>query len=76
MQNIHAHVWDQDLHFTDEVIREAELSRGRQLDLTVTPEDLLAEIAPFDKTVVFGLKARRTGYWVPDEYVAERVRLR
>jgi len=75
MQNIHAHVWDQQLHFTDEVIREAELSRGRPMDLTVRADDLLAEIEPFDKTIIFGLKARRTGYWVPDEYVAERVRL-
>jgi len=28
------------------------------------------EMAPFEKVAVFGLKARRTGYWVPDEFVA------
>ncbi|MFW6146136.1 MAG: amidohydrolase family protein [Planctomycetota bacterium] len=75
MENIHAHVWDQDLHFTPEVVREAELSRGRPIDLTVTDEALLAEAAAFDRTIVFGLKARRTGYWVSDDYVAERVAL-
>ena len=75
MQNIHAHVWDQHLHFTGEVVREAELSRGRPIDLTVTDDMLLAEAAWFDKTIIFGLKARRTGYWVPDDYVAGRVAL-
>jgi predicted TIM-barrel fold metal-dependent hydrolase len=33
----------------------------------------MADNAPFEKTVVFGLKARRTGYWVPDAYVADFV---
>jgi len=30
-------------------------------------------MAPFDRVAVFGLKARRTGYWVPDQYVADFV---
>ncbi|NLF29523.1 MAG: amidohydrolase family protein [Planctomycetes bacterium] len=75
MQNIHAHVWDQALHFTGAVVREAALSRGRPMDLTVTAEALLAEAAAFDRTIIFGLKARRTGYWVPDDYVARQVAL-
>jgi uncharacterized protein len=75
MHNVHAHVWDQDLHFTGDLVREAELSRGRPIDLTVTDEALRAEAAAFDKTIVFGLKARRTGYWVDDDYVAGRVAL-
>ena len=33
-------------------------------------EPFLEDMAAFEKVVVFGLKARRTGYWVPDEYVA------
>ncbi len=71
MQNIHAHVWDQALHMTPAVVREAELSRGRPLDLTVRFDVFMTDMAPFERVAVFGLKARRTGYWVPDEYVAE-----
>lgn len=73
MQNVHTHVWDQDLHFRPETVREADLSRGRPLDLTVRFEPFLEQMAPFERVLVFGLKARRTGYWVPDEYVAEFV---
>jgi predicted TIM-barrel fold metal-dependent hydrolase len=73
MQNVHAHAWDQALHFAPETVREADLSRGRPLDLTVRFEEFMQDMGPFDRVVVFGLKARRTGYWVPDEYVADFV---
>lgn len=73
MQNIHTHTWNAGLHFQPETIREADLSRGYPLDLTVRLEPFLEDMAPFEKVVVFGLKARRTGYWVPDEYVAQFV---
>ena len=73
MQNIHTHTWDTALHFQPETIREADLSRGYPLDLSVRLEPFLEDMAPFEKVVVFGLKARRTGYWVPDAYVAEFV---
>ena len=71
MQNVHSHVWDQSLHFRPETVREAELSRGRALDLTVRLAPFLEEMQPFERVAVFGLKARRTGYWVPDAFVAE-----
>lgn len=74
MQNVHAHVWDAGLHIRPSTVREADLSRGRPLDLTVRLDALLAEMAPFERVAVFGLKGRRTGYWVPDEYVADFVR--
>lgn len=70
MQNIHSHTWDTDLHFQPETVREADISRGYPLDLTVRIDPFLEDMAPFEKVVVFGMKARRTGYWVPDEYVA------
>jgi uncharacterized protein len=69
MQNIHTHTWDSALHFQPETIRESDLSRGYPLDLTVHADPFLADNAPFEKVAVFGLKARRTGYWVPDDYV-------
>jgi uncharacterized protein len=73
MQNIHTHAWNASLHFQPETIREADLSRGYPLDLTVKLEPFLEDMAPFEKVVVFGLKARRTGYWVPDDFVAQFV---
>lgn len=71
MQNVHTHTWNAGLHFSAETIRESDLSRGYPLDLTVHADAFLADMAPFDKVIVFGLKARRTGYWVPDQYVAD-----
>lgn len=70
MHNVHSHTWDQALHFRPETVRESEISRGYPLDLTVRIEAFLKEMVPFEKVVVFGLKGRLTGFWVPDEYVA------
>ena len=74
MENIHAHVWDANLHLQDVTIKEADLSRGYPLDLTVTFDDFMADMVAFEKVAVFGLKAKLTGYWVPDEYVANFVK--
>ncbi len=73
MQNMHTHAWDQQLHFEPQTIREAELARGGPIDMTVRFDEFMQDMKPFDKVVVFGLKARRTGYWVPDDYVADFV---
>lgn len=70
MQNVHTHTWDQTVHMQPSTVREADLSRGYPLDLTVRFEAFMEDMQPFDRVAVFGLKARRTGYWVPDEYVA------
>lgn len=73
MYNIHSHAWDETLHMEPSTVREAEVARGFPLSLTVEREVFLADNAPFAKTVVFGLKARLAGFWVPDEYIAEFV---
>lgn len=73
MQNIHTHTWNADLHLRPETVKESDLSRGYPLDLTVEYEAFMRDMEPFDKVVVFGLKAHLTGYWVPDEYVADFV---
>lgn len=73
MHNVHTHTWDQALHFDAATVREADLSRGRKLDLTVHLDDFLADMAPFDRVIVFGLKGKLCGYWVPNRYVAEFV---
>ena len=73
MQNIHAHAWVQDLHLAPETVRESEISRGFALDMTTRIEPFLEDNAPFAKVVVFGMKARLAGFWVPDEFIAEFV---
>ncbi len=73
MQNIHAHTWNQTLHIAAETVAEAEISRGYPLDLTVQFDTFMADMAAFSRVVVFGMKARLNGYWVPDAYVAEFV---
>jgi len=74
VQNVHAHVWDQHLHFEPTTVREADISRGHPIDISVRMEQLRADMLPFERVIVFGMKARLTGYWVPDDYVAESVR--
>jgi uncharacterized protein len=73
IQNVHAHTWDQALHFEPATIREADISRGFPIDLSVRFDTFMQEMAPFEKVLVFGMKARLNGYWVPDEYVADFV---
>jgi len=73
MQNVHSHCFNAARHLAPETVQESNISRGFPLDLTTNPATFLAEMAPFEKVAVFGLKARRTGYWVPDDFVAEFV---
>jgi predicted TIM-barrel fold metal-dependent hydrolase len=73
MQNIHTHAWDPELHIAAATRAEADRSRGAPMDLTVDFDRFMADNAPFERTAVFGLKARLTGYWVPDAYVADFV---
>lgn len=73
MQNIHAHAWDQSLHMAPETVREADLSRGFPVNLTVDFDTFMADMEPFERVAVFGLKGRQTGYWVPDQYIADFV---
>ncbi len=71
MYNVHTHAWDPQRHIAAATRAEADRARGRPMDLSVDFDRFMAEEAAFfDKTIVFGLKAKRTGYWVPDDYVA------
>lgn len=44
------------------------------IDLTVRLDDYLKSASSADKTIVFGGKAKLSGIWVPDEFVAEYVK--
>ena len=74
MQNVHSHAWTAEEHMQPSTIAEADRSRGFKLDLSVTREAFLSDMAIFEKTIVFGLKARRTGFWVPDEIISDFVK--
>lgn len=74
--DIHSHAWSYPTHFSDEFRAQATLARGgREVDLTVTYADYIAAAPTFEQvvTVVFGGKARLSGLWVDDQYVADYV---
>ncbi|HJZ57406.1 MAG TPA: hypothetical protein VKE74_20725, partial [Gemmataceae bacterium] len=72
--DVHSHVWEYPAHFTDDFVRQARRARaGAEVDLSVRYEDY-RRAAPSDtRTVVFGGKARLSGLWVDDDYVARCV---
>jgi predicted TIM-barrel fold metal-dependent hydrolase len=72
--DVHSHVWEYPAHFTDDFRRQARRARaGVEVDLTVRYEDYRRAAPPGTRTIVFGGKARRSGVWVDDGYVARCV---
>jgi predicted TIM-barrel fold metal-dependent hydrolase len=73
--DVHSHVWQYPDHFTEQFRDQArQVARAdRELDLRVTYEAYRAGARSCDKTIVFGGKARLSGLWVDDQYVAECV---
>jgi predicted TIM-barrel fold metal-dependent hydrolase len=69
--DVHCHAWSYPEHFTPEFRQQARLARGGQeVDLTSSFEAYRAAARSVDRTIVFGGKARLSGVWVDDEYVA------
>jgi predicted TIM-barrel fold metal-dependent hydrolase len=72
--DVHSHVWAYPDHFGDDFRRQAARARpGVEVDLTVRYEDYRAACPAETKTIVFGGKARWSGQWVDDRYVADYV---
>lgn len=72
--DVHSHTWKFPEHFTDDFRRQASRAKaGEEVDLAVRYEDYRATAAPDTKTIVFGGKAKLSGVWVDDAYVAEYV---
>jgi len=73
--DIHSHVWEYPEHFDNDFREQMKQARaGDELDLTVRYEDYTALCRePVRATVVFGGKAKLSGLWVDDKYVAECV---
>ncbi len=72
--DVHCHAWEYPAHFSDDFRRQARRAKaGVEMDLTVRYEDY-RRLAPDDtRTIVFGGKARLSGLWVDDRYVANYV---
>ncbi|MBN9517872.1 amidohydrolase [bacterium] len=72
--DVHSHAWEYPTHFGDDFRAQARRARaGVEVDLTVRYDEY-RRAAPADtRTVVFGGKARLSGVWVDDDYVARYV---
>lgn len=73
--DVHSHAWDPDKHLSADFRRQANRAKGGgELDLSTSYEKYRAHAPEDTRTVVFGGKARLSGCWVPDGYVAEFVK--
>jgi predicted TIM-barrel fold metal-dependent hydrolase len=72
--DVHSHAWEFPRHFTDDFRQQARTARaGEEVDLTVRLTEYQASATLADWTIVFGGKARLSGLWVDDSYVADYV---
>lgn len=73
--DVHSHAWEYPRHFGEDFRRQAEAraKAGVRLDLTVRYEDYRATAPDDTITVVFGGKAKLSGLWIDDQYVADFV---
>lgn len=68
--DVHTHAMRAADHLSDEFVREADRARGFPTDLTVGFDAYLQAMAPVDRCVLFGMKARHTGFYVPNDWIA------
>ena len=72
--DVHSHAWHPAHHLSDQFQRQLRGARAdRILDGAVRYEDYRAHAPDDTRTVVFGGKAKLSGMWVDDDYVAEYV---
>lgn len=72
--DVHSHAWHYPAHFHDDFRAQARRAKaGQELDLTVRWEDYESSSLPDVTTIVFGGKAKLSGLWVDDRYVADYV---
>lgn len=72
--DVHSHAWRFPDDFSESFISQARRARaGMEVDLRIRYEDYRASAPPDTKTIVFGGKAKLSGTWVDDRYVADYV---
>jgi len=72
--DVHSHAWSYPDDFSEDFRRQAKRARaGVEVDLRVTYDAYRASATDDTRAIVFGGKARLSGVWVDDEYVARYV---
>jgi predicted TIM-barrel fold metal-dependent hydrolase len=72
--DVHSHAWRFPGDFSEDFRQQARRARAvMEVDLTVRYEDYAAHASEPVRTIVFGGKARLSGLWVDDRYVAQYV---
>jgi predicted TIM-barrel fold metal-dependent hydrolase len=72
--DVHSHAWRFPDDFSESFIAQARRARaGMEVDLRIRYEDYRASAPADTKTIVFGGKAKLSGTWVDDRYVADYV---
>ena len=72
--DVHSHAWRYPDHCTESFREQARRARsGVEFDLTARYEEYRRRATEDTKTIVFGGKARRSGLWTPDQFVADSV---
>lgn len=72
--DVHSHTWDFPRHFSPDFCQQARRARaGQEVDLTIRYDDYRRMASEDVRTIVFGGKARLSGLWVDDQYVADYV---
>jgi len=71
--DIHSHAFQYPQHFSAEFREQARRARNADIDLTVRWDEYAGTARDCKRTVVFGGKARLSGLWVPDKFVADYV---
>lgn len=68
--DVHTHAMRYPEHLSDSFIREADRARGFHIDLTIEFDQYMEAMEPVDRCVVFGMKARHVGFYVPNDWIA------
>ena len=72
--DVHSHAWEYPRHFGDDFRLQAERAwKGQGVNLTVRYAEYQAGVEEEVRTVVFGGKAKLSGLWVEDQFVADYV---
>ena len=75
--DVHTHVWERPAHLSESFIHDARVTAGNpNLEIAVDLEAHWAAMAPVDRAIVLGFRARHVGVLVPNEYVAAYVEQR
>ena len=75
--DVHSHTWRYPEHFNDTFRKQAIRMRGYEVDMSTEFSKYRKTAQTADqpvRTVIFGGKARLSGLWIPDRYVADYCR--